>query len=75
MKEQLQQRLEQLKNEYELGKKTLRELDEKQTNLRDTMLRIAGGIQVLEEEIAKAEETEINNDSQPPIESEIITNS
>ncbi|MDF0551821.1 hypothetical protein [Kamptonema sp. UHCC 0994] len=55
MKQQLQQRLQQLKAEYESGKKVLAELEAKQANVRDTLLRIAGAIQVLEEELAQVE--------------------
>ncbi len=55
MKQQLQQRLQELKAEYESGKKVAAELEAKQANVRDTLLRIAGAIQVLEEELAKAE--------------------
>ena len=56
MKEQLKQRLEDLKAEFESGQKVLAELDAKQANLRETLLRISGAIQVLEEELAKAEQ-------------------
>lgn len=57
MKEQLQSRLEELKREFELGQNKLRELEEQETQLRQTLLRISGAIQVLEEEIAKADES------------------
>jgi prefoldin subunit 5 len=49
MKEQLQQRLQQLKAEFESGQKVLADLEAKQTSVRETLLRIAGAIQVLEE--------------------------
>lgn len=49
MKEQLQQRLQSLKTEYATGQKMLADLEAKQANLRDTLLRINGAIQVLEE--------------------------
>lgn len=49
MKEQLQQRLRQLKQEFEAGQKMLAELEAKQNNLQQTLLRISGAIQVLEE--------------------------
>ena len=49
MLEQLQQRLNSLKSEYEAGQTMLAELDAKQANLRETLLRISGAIQVLEE--------------------------
>lgn len=53
MKDQLQQRLEALRAEFESGQKMLAETDAKQATLRETLLRIAGAIQVLEEELAK----------------------
>ena len=55
MHEQLTQRLQQLKAEYESGQKMLAELEQKQRTLRDTLLRISGAIQVLEEELGRAE--------------------
>jgi predicted nuclease with TOPRIM domain len=55
MKEQLQQRLRELKTEYETGQKMLAELEAKQASLRETLLRISGAIQVLEEELARAD--------------------
>ncbi|MBW4493630.1 MAG: hypothetical protein KME26_11205 [Oscillatoria princeps RMCB-10] len=51
MIERLQQRLESLKAEYQAGQKMLAELETKQANLRETLLRISGAIQVLEEEL------------------------
>jgi len=53
MKAQLEQRLKELKNEFQAGQKMLAELQAKEANLRDTLLRITGAIQVLEEELAK----------------------
>jgi hypothetical protein len=55
MREQLQARLAQLKAEYESGQHLLAELEQKQRTLRDTMLRISGAIQVLEEELGQVE--------------------
>jgi len=60
MKQQLQQRLQELKAEYESGKKVLADLEAKQTTVRDTLLRIAGAIQVFEEELVKADSDTIN---------------
>jgi hypothetical protein len=57
MKKQLEQRLQQLKVEFESGQKVLADLDTKQANIRETLLRIQGAIQVLEEELTK------NNDA------------
>lgn len=53
MKQQLEQRLKELKAEFESGQKMLSELEAKQANLRNTLLRISGAIQVLEEELTK----------------------
>jgi len=49
MKEQLEQRLASLKAEFEAGQKMLSELESKQATVRETLLRISGAIQVLEE--------------------------
>ncbi len=49
MREQLEQRLNELKSEFEAGQKMLAELEAKQANLRETLLRISGAIQVLQE--------------------------
>lgn len=54
MKEQLVQRLTALKAEFEAGQKMLAELQRQQAELRNTLLRISGAVQVLEEELAKA---------------------
>jgi hypothetical protein len=52
MKEQLEQRLQQLRAEYETGQKMLVEIEQKKVNLEQTLLRISGAIQVLEEMLA-----------------------
>jgi len=49
MKDQLSERLTQLKSEFESGQKVLRDLEARQQDVRDTLLRIGGAIQVLEE--------------------------
>ena len=51
MKERLEQRLAALRSEYEAGQKLLAELDARRASTQETMLRIAGAIQVLEEEL------------------------
>ena len=56
MRQQLEQRLQQLKTEFESGQKVLTELEAKQASIQSTLLRIQGAIQVLEEELAKANE-------------------
>jgi chromosome segregation ATPase len=52
MQERLQTRLTALKNEFEQGQKMAADLEARLANLRATCLRIAGAIQVLEEELA-----------------------
>jgi predicted nuclease with TOPRIM domain len=49
MRERLEGRLRELKTEFEAGQKMLAELEAKQANLRETLLRISGAIQVLDE--------------------------
>jgi predicted nuclease with TOPRIM domain len=53
MKEQLTERLEKLKGEFESGQKMLADLETRQANLQQTLLRISGAIQVLEELLAQ----------------------
>jgi uncharacterized coiled-coil protein SlyX len=49
MKEQMEKRLEELKSELASGEKLLAELQAQQASVQQTMLRIAGAIQVLQE--------------------------
>jgi predicted nuclease with TOPRIM domain len=49
MRERLEGRLRELRTEFEAGQKMLAELEAKQANLRETLLRISGAIQVLDE--------------------------
>jgi hypothetical protein len=53
MREQLQKRLTDLRDEFDKGKKKLETLDAEATELRHTLLRISGAIQVLQEELDK----------------------
>jgi hypothetical protein len=55
MKDQLLQRLTVLKAEFEAGQRMLVELETKQAELRNTLIRISGAVQVLKEELAKAD--------------------
>jgi hypothetical protein len=57
MQEQLAARLQELQAEFASGQKMLTDLEAKQADLRHTLLRISGAIQVLEEELAKATQT------------------
>jgi hypothetical protein len=45
----MQQRLEELRREYELGRQELQRIENRRNQLRATLLRISGAIQVLEE--------------------------
>lgn len=54
MKKQLETRLTQLLEEFEKGKEKLTELEQESETTRNTLLRIGGAIQVLEEELEKA---------------------
>jgi prefoldin subunit 5 len=49
MTEQIQQRIEQLRQELESGQRLLSELDLRRADLRDSLLRVSGAIQALEE--------------------------
>jgi len=47
--DQVQQRLESLRQEYAKGEQMLQDLEREAQQIRDSLLRIAGAIQVLEE--------------------------
>lgn len=55
MSEQLEGRLKSLEMEFETGKKMLAELETRESELRGTLLRISGAIQVLREFIPAAD--------------------
>lgn len=52
MREKLEQRLQELKAEYESGQKMLADLEARQEELRNTLMRISGAITILEEVLA-----------------------
>lgn len=54
MRAQLEERLERLRDEYRQGESMLADLQKQELNLRETMLRISGAVQVLEEELRDA---------------------
>lgn len=58
MRDKLMSRLEQLKTEFQSGQTKLQDLDMQQSRLRETLLRISGAIQVLEEMIEPAKPDE-----------------
>jgi prefoldin subunit 5 len=45
----LEKRLQELRREFKAGEAQLEDLDRRRAQLRDTLLRISGAIQVLEE--------------------------
>jgi hypothetical protein len=72
MKEKIEARLAELRTEFETGQRMLAELEEKREKLRESMLRIAGAIQVLEEMSGEEarngnekEESHVHADVQP----------
>ena len=67
MQQQIQSRIEVLKSEFETGQAKLRELEIQQSRIRETLLRISGAIQVLEEmlESNKTDEESGAHDSLP----------
>ncbi|MBD2319430.1 hypothetical protein [Phormidium tenue] len=65
MQEQLQKRLQSLKTEYEAGQQVLANLEAKKSGLRETLIRISGAIQVLEEELAIVTESGNEQPTEP----------
>ncbi|HEY3418998.1 MAG TPA: hypothetical protein VGK23_00405 [Methanomassiliicoccales archaeon] len=63
MKEQLRKRLDELKAEYESGQRALAELEAKEAEMRSSLSRICGSIQVLEEQLGG----EDSNDHMDPV--------
>jgi hypothetical protein len=60
MKERLEERLAELRKEFASGQKMLADLDNQRANLQQTVLRISGAIQVLEE-LLGAEDSKVGN--------------
>ena len=56
MRAQLEARLAALQKEFETGERRLQELELQQAQLRDTLLRISGAIQVLKEELGDGDQ-------------------
>ncbi len=65
MKTKLEKRLQELQKEFEAGQKILADLEVKQANLRDTMLRLSGAIIVLQEELGHGQENGKAENAQP----------
>jgi len=58
MREQIQARLEDLKKELETGQAELQKVEMQRTYLHETVLRIGGAVQVLEELLTDGPPTE-----------------
>jgi prefoldin subunit 5 len=54
VREQVERRVDELKAERQKGQQLLAELEGRQAELRQTLLRISGAIQILEELLAGA---------------------
>ncbi len=64
MRGQLLRRLEELKREFTEGQKRASDLEQQQATLHQTLLRISGAIQVLEEELrAQPQDAAFNNET------------
>lgn len=53
-RQQLEKRLNQLKAEYNIGQKKLNDLEAQEAALRDSLTRINGAIQTIEDELAQS---------------------
>lgn len=65
MLEKIETRLNELREEYASGQKVMSELQGRQAELHQTLLRISGAIQVLEE-MSKGEEPVSARSAEPP---------
>ena len=65
MRERLEKRLLELRAEFERGQQQLADLEAQVNNVRTTLLRISGAIQVLEEEL-QAEAPASPSEDGPP---------
>ena len=69
MKKKLENRLQKLKSEFATGKKRLTEIESQRSGLHETLLRISGAIQVLEEELGENSKQGNGSPNQKEIES------
>ena len=66
MQERIQTRLTELREEYASGQKVMAELQSRQAELHQTLLRISGAIQVLEEMLPGADPAIAESPESPP---------
>ena len=57
----MKERLAELKAEFEKGQQHLQMLDQQRAEVRDTLLRISGAIQVLEELLKQESQSTLSN--------------
>lgn len=70
MQEKMMFRLEELKSEYQKGQEQLQNLEQEIANIKASMLRISGAIQVLEELLAdQNNDRKVNNETSEMAES------
>jgi hypothetical protein len=62
MREQIKSRLDALRSELETGEAEYQQLQARETHLRETLLRISGAVQVLEELLAKEQPMKRQNE-------------
>jgi uncharacterized protein (DUF3084 family) len=72
MQEQLENRLQELRTEFEKGQQQLANLEAQANALRNTLLRISGAIQVLEEELGKCNADNGKSTLQPDLKMEEV---
>lgn len=61
MQDSVERRLQALQAEHEAGQRMLAELDAKRSQLTQTMLRIEGAIQVLQELLGSTDAKDVRN--------------
>ncbi len=72
MKDKLEKRLQELKTEFESGQKMLAELEIKEASVKNTLIRISGAIQVLEELMNEQHEDDKETTVNESTEAELI---
>lgn len=70
MGEQIQTRLNELKRQFEAGQIELQQLQSRENHVRETMLRISGAMQVLEELAAQVAPNEVQRSGSSASESD-----
>jgi uncharacterized coiled-coil protein SlyX len=71
VQKRLEQRLQELKEEFGKGQQTLEGLETQAAEVRQTLLRISGAIQVLEEELGNADQPHENGSELSVVEPEM----